>query len=142
MSTHIPEEAKDLLEGAVFITLSTVMPDGQPHSTIVWCTYDGEHIKVNTRRDSRKEKNMSARPMATVMAVDPQNWWRWIEVQGTVEEITEEGALDHINQLAQLYVGKSKYYGEVAPAEMADKETRIICKIKPNKAVFFNPQGG
>lgn len=137
MSTVIPESHKDLIEGPVFVTLSTVLPDGQPQSSVVWCNNDGNYLLVNTVRGRMKEKNMRARPMATILAIDPQNPYRYLEVRGKVEEITEEGAIDHINQLAQLYVNQPKYYGGVAPAEREGKETRVICKIKPTRAVTF-----
>lgn len=138
MTTVIPESHKDLIEGPVFVTLSTVMPDGQPQSSVVWCSYDGNHILVNTARGRLKEKNMRARLMATILAIDPQNPYRYLEVRGKVEEITEEGAIDHINQLAQLYANKPKFYGGVAPAEREGRETRVICKIKPTRVVTFD----
>jgi PPOX class probable F420-dependent enzyme len=133
MSARIPESHRDLLEGPVYVTLATVMPDGQPQATVVWCSYDGSHVLINTRRGTQKEKNMRERPMATIMAIDPQNPYRYLEVRGSVDEITEEGALDHINQLAQLYANKPTYYGGVAPAEMEDKVVRVICKIRPTR---------
>jgi PPOX class probable F420-dependent enzyme len=133
MSARIPESHRDLLEGPIYVTLATVMPDGQPQATVVWCSYDGSHVLINTRRGTQKEKNMRERPMATIMAIDPQNPYRYLEVRGSVDEITEEGALDHINQLARLYANKPTFYGGVAPAEMKDKVVRVICKIKPRR---------
>jgi PPOX class probable F420-dependent enzyme len=137
MSTTIPESHKDLLEGPIYVTLATVMPDGQPQLTVVWCGFDGNLIWVNTARDRMKDKNLTARPMATIMAIDPENPYRWIEVRTEVVEATEEGAVDHIHELSRLYMGKN-YYGEFAPAEMADQETRVIYKLKPKKAVAFS----
>jgi PPOX class probable F420-dependent enzyme len=133
MSARIPESHRDLLEGPIYAILATVMPDGQPQATVVWCSYDGSHVLINTRRGTQKEKNMRERPMATIIAIDPQNPYRYLEVRGSVDEITEEGALDHINQLAQLYANKPTYYGGVAPAEMEDKVVRVICKIRPKR---------
>jgi hypothetical protein len=78
---------------------------------------------------------MRARPLATILTMDPKNPYRYLEVRGTVEEITEEGGIEHINQLAQLYANAQKYYGDVAPAEQEGQETRIICKIKPIRVV-------
>ncbi len=136
MSAVIPEEYRDLLDEPIYVTVATVMPDGQPQLSVVWCSYDGEHVLVNTARNRQKEKNLLARPMATVMAIDPKNPYRWLEVRGSVE-LTEEGALDHINSLAKAYRGADAYYGGVTPAEMANKETRVICKIKPTRVIAF-----
>ena len=44
--TTIPVSHKDLLEGAVNVVLTTVMPDGQPQSTPVWCNLDGNTILI------------------------------------------------------------------------------------------------
>jgi PPOX class probable F420-dependent enzyme len=134
----IPDTHKELLEKPVYVTLVTVMPDGQPQASVVWCDYDGTHILVNTARGRRKEKNMSERPMATILAIDPENSFRYLEIRGKVVEITEDGAIDSINKLAKQYTGKSNYYGDFAPAEWADKEVRVICKIEPTKVVPFS----
>jgi PPOX class probable F420-dependent enzyme len=131
MDKNIPESHVDLLEGPVFVTLATIMPDGQPQATVVWCSYDDPYVLVNTARGRQKEKNMRERPMATVLAVDPDNPYRYLEVRGSVE-MTEAAALAHINELASLYMDKS-YYGGVAPAEQQDKEVRVICRIKPTR---------
>ena len=136
MSTKIPDSHTDLLNAPVYVDVVTLMPDGQPQASVVWCSYDGEHVLVNTAVGRQKEKNLRERPMATVLAVDPNNPFRYIEVRGTVE-LTKEGALDHINQLAKAYRGADSYYGGVQPAEMAQKETRIMCKIKPTHVNAF-----
>ncbi|MEM7348411.1 MAG: PPOX class F420-dependent oxidoreductase [Chloroflexota bacterium] len=136
MSAKIPESMHDLLD-TNYVTLATVMPNGQPQLSIVWCSYDGEYILVNTAQGRQKEKNMAARPMATVMCMDPQNPFRWLEVRGTVEEVTTKGALEHINELAKAYRGYDSFYGHAVPAEQQETETRIICKIKPTRVVVF-----
>ncbi len=136
MTATIPDSHKDLLEGSLCVVLTTLMPDGQPQSTVVCCSYDGTHVLVNTGRGYQKEKNMRLNPKVTLLALDPQSSLRWLEVRGEVE-MTEEGALEHLNQVTQLYTGKATYYGEVMPAELQEKETRIICKIKPKKVNAF-----
>jgi PPOX class probable F420-dependent enzyme len=138
MSAQIPETFKDLLERPIYATIATTMPDGQPQLTEVWCNYDGEHVLVNTAQGRQKAKNMSAQPKITLMLRDPDNPYRWMEIRGTVE-LTEEGALEHINQLARKYAKVSKYYGEWTPAEMQAKETRVTGKITPTKVNAFNP---
>ena len=136
MSAKIPESHVDLLTGPVYVTMATVMPDGQPQLTVVWCTFDGTHVLVSTARGRQKEKNLLARPMATLLAVDPQSPFRYLEVRGSVE-ITEDGGMDLINELAMLYMNQPKYYGGVAPAELESQETRVVCKILPQKVNAF-----
>jgi PPOX class probable F420-dependent enzyme len=139
MSAEIPEAYKDLLEGPVFVTLVTMFPNGQPQANPVWCSYDGTYVLINSARGRAKDKNMRANPHVTVLAVDPKNPYRWIEVRGKVEEITEEGALDHINTLSKLYRGEPDYY---APnPQSRGKETRVIYKIKPVRVIVRGQPG-
>ncbi len=125
----IPDDKRDLFDNPVVVTLVTVMPDSQPQATPVWCSYDGDHILVNTAKGRRKDINMRERPQATVLAIDPENPYRWIEVRGEVVEITEDGALDHINALTRQYFGRDDFYANMP--DLRDKETRVIFKIKP-----------
>lgn len=58
MGAAIPDKYRDLLDGPVVVALVTVMPDGQPQATPVWCSYDGSHVWVNTARGRQKDQNM------------------------------------------------------------------------------------
>ena len=137
MLTTIPDSHRDLIDGPILVTFTTIMPGGQPQSTIVWCNSDDEHVLVNSVMGRVKDKNIRRDPRVTLLALDPNDGYRWIEVQGVVEEIEEEGAVDHIDQLARLYRKTPAYYGHVTPAERAQKETRVIYKIRPTKVLAF-----
>lgn len=136
MTITIPDSHKDLLEKPVYAALTTLMPDGQPQSTVVWADYDGQYVRINVTRGRQKTKNMERNPKVSLLAVDPQDPFRWIEVRGTVEEITEQGGVEHIEALARKYVGRG-YYGDFAPAERRNQETRLLVKIRPTKVVIF-----
>jgi PPOX class probable F420-dependent enzyme len=126
----IPESHRDLLDGDYCVVLTTVMPGGQPQITPVWCNRDGEYVLINTMRGFRKEKNMRDNPKVTLLAYDPKNPLRYIEIRGTVVEMTEEGALEHLNQLTQLYMHKSdaRFFGDSIPAQL--QATYVPIKIK------------
>jgi len=117
----------------VVVAFATVMPDGTPQVTPVWCSYDGEYVLLTSTRGRQKEKNVLARPQVTILAIDPQDPYRWLEVRGVVVEVTEEGAIAHIDEMARLYEGAKKFYGDVAPAGRGERETRILFKIKPTR---------
>lgn len=68
MRNTIPILHKDLLECAVNVVLTTVMPDGQPQTTPVWCNLDGNTILINTMRQFRKAKNIQVNPMVSLLA--------------------------------------------------------------------------
>jgi PPOX class probable F420-dependent enzyme len=109
MSEVIPEKYRDLFEKKTFANLATIMPDGQPQVTPVWCEYDGEHVCINTAAGRQKDKNMQRDGRVSLSLVDPDNPYRYLEVRGTVAARTEEGADAHIDRLAKKYLGVDKY---------------------------------
>lgn len=133
MGEAIPESHCDLLVEPVHGVLTTVMPDGQPQNSIVWADYDGQHVLVNTTLERQKGRNMRANPRVTLLVIDPRDGSRWIEVRGTVVEMTAEGAEAHADRLTQLYTGKQHFYGDIYPVEQRERETRVIVKILPLK---------
>ena len=137
MATQIPESHRDLLEKPVVVGLVTVMPDGQPQATPVWCDFDGQNIIVNTARGRQKDRNMRQNRQVTVLAIDPQNPYRYLEVRGQVVEETEEGGLDVINRLSEKYTGQRDYYAGMP--ERREKERRVTYKIRP---MSVNASGG
>ena len=126
----IPDSHRDLLEGPVAVGLVTVMPDGQPQATVVWCDLEGPFVMINTMKGFRKERNMRVRPRVAVLAVDPIDPLRWIEVRGIVD-LVDAGAEAHLDRLAALYTGAQRYFGEVVPAELAESEVPVIGRITP-----------
>ncbi len=128
----IPDSHRDLLDGPIDAVLVTVMPDGQPHATVVWCNRDDPFVMINTMKGFRKERNMRANPKVALLVVDPGSAGRWIEVRGTVELI-DTGAYQHLDELTALYTDASRYFGEVAPAELAETEVPVIARITPTR---------
>jgi PPOX class probable F420-dependent enzyme len=129
LMVEIPEYYADLLRSTVDVVLTTISPRGYPQSTLVWCSFDGEHVLLNTGIGYQKERNMRVNPRVSVFAVDQSNKMRWIEVQGDAE-LVEEGALEHLNRLTNVYRGKDFY--ELMP-ELKGKEIRLIVRVTPRK---------
>jgi PPOX class probable F420-dependent enzyme len=138
MSVEIPASHLDLLNGPRVAALTTLMPDGGPQTTVVWCNFDGRHILVDTMRGFRKEKNMRLNPKVTLLCYDPRQPLRYLEVRGTVIEMTEDGAMQHLDSLCELYTGKSPYFGECIPVEFKERETPVLCKILPTHVVALD----
>ena len=138
MTVHIPDSHRDLLHAPRVAALTTRMPDGRPQTTVVWCDFDGAHIRVNTMRGFRKERNMRADPRVTVLAYDPCEPLRFLEVRGCVEVMTEAGALEHLDALSKLYTGRAPYFGACVPAELKESEIPVLCKIRPTHVVALD----
>jgi len=138
-SDKIPASHRDLAECPPVAALTTVMPDGTPQTSVVWCDLDGELLRVNTMRDFQKERNMRRNPLVTLLCYDPRRPLRSLEVRGTIVEMTEEGARDHLDALASKYAGRPiRYFGDAIPARFAETEVPVLCRIRPTHVVALD----
>ena len=131
MKAFIPDSHRDLLEGPVNVVLTTVMPDGQPQTTPIWCNLDGDEVLINSMKQFRKQKNMRLNPKVTLLAYRLKQPLRNIEVRGQVVEMTEEGALEHLNELNMLYGSGPEFFGDSVDAELRHKFTPVKIRIRP-----------
>lgn len=136
---EIPASHRDLVEKPLCAALSTVMPDGQPQTTVVWFEYDGEYVYVNTMRGFRKERNMRRNPRVTLLIFEAENPSRFLELRGLVVSMEETGAEAHLDRLSEFYTGLSPYFGRVVPAQFRERETPVLCRIDPHHCVAKLP---
>jgi PPOX class probable F420-dependent enzyme len=131
-SDEIPSSHLDLIECPPVAALTTAMPDGYPQTSVVWCDFDGEYVRVNTMRGFAKERNMRRDPRVTLLCYDPREPLRYLEVRGTVVEMTEAGAAQHLDGLASKYAGRAiQFFGDCVPARFAETEIPVLCRIRP-----------
>jgi PPOX class probable F420-dependent enzyme len=134
-SIPLPESHRALFDGDFCAALTTVMPDGQPHITPIWYNREGDCILLNTMRGFRKEKNMRANPKVTLLVYNPKQPLRSIEIRGTVVEMSEEGALDHLNYLTRKYLLKpdARFFGDCVPANLQATYIPVKIKVAPTR---------
>jgi PPOX class probable F420-dependent enzyme len=139
---EIPASHLDLVECPPVAALTTIMADGYPQTSVVWCDFDGTCVRVNTMRGFAKERNMRRDPRVTLLCYDPGQPLRYLEVRGTVIEMTEEGAAGHLDQLASKYAGRPiRYFGDAIPARFAETELPVLCRIRPDRVVALDATG-
>ncbi len=131
----IPSSHLDLLTRPICGVLSTMEPDGWPHSSLVWVDYDGECPRVNTTLERRAGRNLVRDPRASLIIIDPGNTVRFLEIRGTVEMVVD-GAVEHLDSLTRSYTRHPRFYGHVYPMEQQAAETRVICRIHPKRIVL------
>ena len=125
MPDVIPEKFRDLFNKKAFASLTTLMPDGSPQTTPVWCDSDGQHVIFNSAKGRQKDRNVRRDPRVAMAIIDPDNPYRYLEIRGKVVEITEQGADAHIDKMAKKYLDKDKY-----PFRQPG-EVRVVYKIRP-----------
>jgi PPOX class probable F420-dependent enzyme len=132
MSIPIPASHLDLLARPIPAVLTTLMPDGQPQSSLMWCDFDGQCARINTTAERQKGRNMHRDPRVTLLIVDPDDTSRYIEIRGEVQLI-EAGAIAHLDELTRQYTVHPRFYGYVYPEEQRARETRFIGRLMATK---------
>lgn len=123
----LEEKALELLSAPNFAALTTLLPDGQPQTHMVWIGTDGEHVLVNTEVHRQKARNAKRDPHATVLIFDKNDMWSWAEIRGeVVEMVTGPEARRHIDELAHEYLGVDGYPNPI-------QSERVILKIAPRR---------
>src|SRR3954451_15942651 len=149
----LPDALVDLLRLPSPCFLATLMPDGAPQMTQTWVDTDGTHVLVNTvdghqkvrniERDPRvastpaagpkKPPTIERHPRVALNVTDPEAPRRYFEVRGRVVEVTAEGAREHIDELAQRYLGRPyPWFG-------GRDQVRLLVRIAPERVT--SPRG-
>ena len=101
----LPEDLITLLRQPSLCFLATVMPDGSPQMTRTWVDTDGEHVVINSVQGHQKVRNVERDPRVAVNVCDPSSPSRYYAIRGRVVGVTTEGAAEHVEALAQRYLG-------------------------------------
>lgn len=123
----LPAGLLDLLGRASPCFVATLMPDGSPQLTETWVDTDGTHVVINTVAGFQKVRNMERDDRVALNIADPDEVSRYYAVRGRVVSITADGAADHIERLAQKYLGRPyPWFG-------GRDQTRLVVTIRPDK---------
>jgi hypothetical protein len=87
-------------------------------------------------RGFRKERNMRRNPRVALLCFDPRQPLRYLEIRGTVIDMSEQSARDHLDDLSSKYAGRPvRYFGDMIPARFAETEVPVLCHILPTRVV-------
>jgi PPOX class probable F420-dependent enzyme len=128
----LPESHADLLERPLFGNLATVRPDGAPQNNVMWFAWDGSRIRMTHTKQGQKFHNLEREPRVALSIADPDDPYRFLEVRGVVENITDD------DKRASFYRSLQERYGNVY--EIRDAPIRVILTIRPE--YFMAVTGG
>jgi PPOX class probable F420-dependent enzyme len=124
---NLPEGLMALLRQPSPCFLATLMPDGSPQLTQTWVDTDGEHVIINSVQGHQKVRNVEREPRVTVNVCDASSPSRYYAIRGRVVSVTSEGGAEHIEALAQRYLGTPyPWYG-------GRDQVRVILSISADK---------
>ncbi len=122
----LPDDLLALLRDRSTCYLATTMPDGSPQLTQTWVDTDGRHVLVNTVEGYQKARNIARDPRVALAVSSPDDPSRYHALRGRVVDATTDGAAEHIERLAQRYLGTPyPWYG-------GRDQTRLLLTIAVN----------
>jgi PPOX class probable F420-dependent enzyme len=124
MADVLSEKARALIARPVLASLATLNPDGSPQITPLWVDRDGDDVVFNTAEGRKKARNLERDSRVAVTVIDPDDAYNVVAFQGTVTDVSTDGADAHIDFLAKKYLGVDSY-----PARR-DGEVRIRVTVR------------
>jgi PPOX class probable F420-dependent enzyme len=122
--TDFPDSHRDLLDSQV-ATLGTIDDDGFPQLTEVWFLYDDGELKVSINTSRAKARFLGKRPECSLMLLDLQNPYRYLEVRGRAKVEPDEG------RSFATKVG-AKYDADLTAYD-SPEDGRLVVTIEPVK---------
>jgi PPOX class probable F420-dependent enzyme len=124
---HIDER----LRANRIIWLTTVRPDGRPHSVAVWFLWDGAHITIFSIPEQQKIRNIRHEPRVFLALDDTNLGEDVITIEGTAELVDDPAVTIMIPAYLAKYADAIKDLGW-PESQMAAQYTQAI-RITPSR---------
>src|SRR5215470_257477 len=132
MPIALPQSVKRILQDKAYGHVITFDAAGKPQVTMVWIDVDGDEVVFNTAEGRLKPKNLRRTPRTIISVQDRSDPQSYMVFHGTAS-ITEAGADQHIDKLAQRFLGVDKY-----PFRRPG-EKRLLVRVKVDRIGGFAP---
>jgi PPOX class probable F420-dependent enzyme len=136
-TTPLAEDLAAFAQEVIPAILGTTRSNGSAQMNPVWYEYDGQSFWLNAADSRAWLEHLRRDPRVTLLLIDPNNMWRWAQIQGEVVEIDDDpqrGA-DHIDRLSERYLGRP--YGGFRVGE-----TRVKVRVEPVRVTGSFAWGG
>jgi PPOX class probable F420-dependent enzyme len=124
----IPQSVRELLPRAPLAHLTTLNADGSPQVTVVWVGIENEEFVIGHMAEHKKVRNVQrdARIALSMLGdkINANGLREYVVVYGHAR-VTEGGAADLLQRLAQIYLGPNAVYPPPAMRNIPGYITRI-----------------
>jgi PPOX class probable F420-dependent enzyme len=120
--TNFPDTHQDLLEAQV-ASLATIGSDGFPQLTEIWFLHDDGELKVSLNGARLKTRNLQKRPQCSLLVLDLQNPYRYLEVRGNAR-------IEPDDDYAFARKVGAKYDSDLTEYDQPG-ESRVVVTIEP-----------
>ena len=131
--TTFPESHRDLLDAPV-ASLATIGSDGYPQLTEIWFLHDDGELKLSLNTSRLKTRNLLKRPQCSLLLLDLQNPYRYLEVRGNAR-IEADDDYAFARRLGAKYNADLKVHDQPG-------ESRAAITIEPTNIYAVDMSGG
>jgi PPOX class probable F420-dependent enzyme len=136
--TRLTDKVRMLFDGKNFAVLSTLEPDGRPHSTVTWVKRDADDVLFALPKSRRKTANLIRDPRAAVVIFDAASPYESAQIQGTASiEDDPDGML--VDELSHKYTG-GPYPGFAGPNPQWVPRMPVDRAGRPARRLLFGPR--
>ena len=101
------DDVRALFAKPNFVNVSTLLPDGAPHTVAIWARVEDGRIAFFAQPSSRKARNLDLDPRVAISVVDRDDPYAMGQVRGRVAERLEgDAALEVIDRISHDYTGR------------------------------------
>jgi PPOX class probable F420-dependent enzyme len=115
-----------LLEAPNFGALGTIRPDDTAQVSPMWFLFDGSTLRFTHTTTRAKYRNLQHNPSMSLMVIDPDEPFRYIELRGSLQEIIPDPT-------GAFYVVLGKRYGNAEQKPPKDIADRVILVMSIDK---------
>lgn len=130
MAVDLNDDARALLDGPNFAVLSTLLPNGQPQTSVIWVKRDGNALLFTTTTGRQKARNIARDGRVSITVIDNANPYHSVEIRGIAELIPDP-------ERRLSYELSHKYLGVDPPAD-PEGEDRYMVLVEPQRVITFS----
>ncbi|HEY1508249.1 MAG TPA: PPOX class F420-dependent oxidoreductase [Solirubrobacteraceae bacterium] len=131
--TDFPESHRDLLDAQV-ASLATIGGNGLPQLTEIWFLHEDGELKLSLNDSRVKTRNLTKRPQCSLLLLDLQNPYRYLEVRGNAK-IEPDDDYVFARRLGAKYDADLKVHDQAG-------ESRVVVTIEPANVYAVDMSGG
>jgi PPOX class probable F420-dependent enzyme len=134
--TAVPKNAhvEERLRSNTIVWLTSVRPDGRPHSIPVWFLWEGSTVLVFSKPNNQKLRNIQHNPNVLLALDDTHGGGDTIVLEGKAEVIDRQEVSALLPAYEQKYRSIIKSYGWTFESMAAEYSETI--RITPTRFVF------
>jgi PPOX class probable F420-dependent enzyme len=128
MALQIGPRLQAFFDAPLPIVIGTVRANGSVQMNPIWYEFRDGLIWLNGGPQRGWVRHLERDGRATLLVQDPNNMFRWAQVECRYVDQTADGADDHIEHLSQRYTG-GPYRNP--------KVDRLIVRLRPERVTGF-----